>query len=161
MAQVLQICQLTGLISSLPDGLNTAVGARGAALSGGQRQRLAIARALIRHSPVLLLDEATSALDSESERLIHGALTQEVTGGERRSIPAIAHRLSTVRNADLIYAHSYYLGYSGKLLVTTMTNRWSFRKIDSLALPMSTALRAKLMLCSTCSPEYSSNNPIP
>ena len=98
LTNVLGKCQLASLVASLPDGINTVVGARGTALSGGQRQRIAIARALLRDTPALLLDEATSALDSESERLIHDAL---IDG--RRSILAIAHRLSTVRGADVIY----------------------------------------------------------
>jgi ABC-type multidrug transport system fused ATPase/permease subunit len=97
--QVLERARLSDLISSLPDGLDTVVGERGYRLSGGERQRLTIARLLLAHPRVVILDEATAHLDSTSEAAVQAALSEALTG---RTAVVIAHRLSTVRAADVI-----------------------------------------------------------
>jgi subfamily B ATP-binding cassette protein MsbA len=102
-AEVREAARLAGaldFIDALPDGLSTVVGERGVKLSGGQRQRIAIARAFLKNAPILLLDEATSALDNESERLVQASLATLMKG---RTTVVVAHRLSTVVDADIIY----------------------------------------------------------
>lgn len=97
--QVLQGAHLSEFVDSLPAGLDTIVGERGVGLSGGQRQRIAIARAMIKNSPLVILDEATSALDNESEAVVQKALDNLM---QNRTVIVIAHRLSTIQNADRI-----------------------------------------------------------
>src|SRR5262249_20722598 len=87
------------LLGSLPDGSATVGGGRGSRFSGGEKQRIAIARTILRNPPVLVLDEATSALDTRTERAVQEALDRLAEG---RTTIAIAHRLATIRGADLI-----------------------------------------------------------
>lgn len=108
--QACQDAQIHEFITSLPDGYNTRLGPKGMSLSGGQKQRLSLARALLRKPKLLLLDEATSSLDSESEKLVQAAIERAAGDGERTVI-AVAHRLATIQNADVIFV----LG-SGKVL---------------------------------------------
>jgi subfamily B ATP-binding cassette protein MsbA len=97
--EALEAANLGDFVNNLPKGIHTPVGENAARLSGGQRQRLAIARALIKNAPILILDEATSALDNESERQVQASLERLMKG---RTTLVIAHRLSTVQNADRI-----------------------------------------------------------
>jgi ATP-binding cassette, subfamily B, bacterial len=87
-------------IEKMPEGYNTMVGERGVTLSGGQRQRIAIARAIIRNSPILILDEPTSSLDAASEELVFEALNRLMEG---KTCIVIAHRLATIQRADMIF----------------------------------------------------------
>lgn len=99
LQEVIEAAHVADFLPQLSDGLETPVGPRGSSLSGGQRQRVAIARALLRDTPILLLDEATSALDAKSEAVVQDALERLSKG---RTTIVIAHRLSTVRDADKI-----------------------------------------------------------
>ena len=99
LESVAQAALASEFIQRMPQGYDTVIGDRGERMSGGQRQRLAIARALLKNSPILILDEATSELDTESEQLVQKALSNLMTG---RTVIVIAHRLSTVRRADKI-----------------------------------------------------------
>ena len=101
-AEIVEAARLANaaeFIDLMPNGYETMVGERGLTLSGGQRQRIGIARVLVRNSPILLLDEPTAALDTESERLVIDALERLMKG---RTVITIAHRLTTIRDADQI-----------------------------------------------------------
>ena len=110
VVEAAKMANADGFISSFPDGYDTEVGERGVQLSGGQKQRIAIARAVIKDPTILLLDEATSALDSESERVVQAAL-DDLMKAKRRTTIVVAHRLSTVRDAD-----SIAVVYNGKIV---------------------------------------------
>jgi ATP-binding cassette subfamily B protein/subfamily B ATP-binding cassette protein MsbA len=99
MLAAAKIANVDEFIAHMPNGYNTLIGERGIKLSGGQKQRISIARAVLKNSPILILDEATSAVDTETELLIQQALDRLIVG---RTTIIIAHRLSTVRNADQI-----------------------------------------------------------
>ena len=100
IVEAAKIAEAHDFIMGLPQGYDTIVGERGQKLSGGQRQRVSIARAVLKDPPVLILDEATSSVDNETEALIQRSLERIAVG---RTTIVIAHRLSTVRNADRIF----------------------------------------------------------
>jgi subfamily B ATP-binding cassette protein MsbA len=95
-----KLANVQEFIEQMPQGYSTLVGERGVTLSGGQRQRIAIARALVRNTPILVLDEPTASLDAASERAVINALDRLM---ERRTSVLIAHHLSTIRHADVIF----------------------------------------------------------
>ena len=126
---MIDAANLRELIDSLPDGLDTKITEHGANLSGGQRQRVSIARAFVRNPKILILDEATSALDTVSEKKIQDSVERLV---KDRTTLIVAHRLSTIRNADKIAV----IGDGGMLEFGTydelMDKRGEFYKLRSL-----------------------------
>jgi subfamily B ATP-binding cassette protein MsbA len=104
IVRVAKLANAHEFIARMPEGYDSVVGERGETLSGGQRQRIAIARALIRNSPILLLDEPSAALDPASEEQIFQGITRLLEG--KKTSLTIAHRLATVRNADVIFVLS-------------------------------------------------------
>jgi len=119
VAEAVAKASLDDFVQALPDGLDTPVGERGAQLSGGQRQRVAIARAFLKNAPVLILDEATSHLDAVNEQAVQDALA--LLARDRTTL-VIAHRLSTVRDADQIIVLD-----AGRVVETGSTRHWSPR----------------------------------
>ncbi len=127
--KVVDMANLRDLVNELPDGIHTQIGERGGRLSGGQRQRIAIARAMIRNPQIILLDEATSALDNVSEHKVQEAMDKLIHG---RTTFVVAHRLSTIRNADRIVVMQH-----GKCVEigdydTLMKNKGYFYKLARL-----------------------------
>ncbi len=122
---VLEKAQLGDLIRKLPHGIKTEIGERGVRLSGGEKQRLAIARAMLKNPEILILDEATSALDSQTEKLVQGAIDEVVKG---RTTIVIAHRLTTVQNADFIVVLDGGRQVESGSFASLMENNGHFKK---------------------------------
>ena len=99
LERAIEMAHLDEFIDALDEGLDTLVGERGSTLSGGQRQRVAIARAILKDAPIVVLDEATSALDNKSEAIVQRALDNLI---QNKTVFVIAHRLTTIKNADRI-----------------------------------------------------------
>ena len=127
--QAARIANAHDFIVATPNGYRTNIGDRGSKLSGGQRQRLTIARAILRNPDILILDEATSALDSESERLVQDALQQLMTG---RTALVIAHRLSTVQQADEIIVLDQGRAIERGTHAELLTRNGAYRKLVEL-----------------------------
>ena len=129
LRKVLEMARVDNFLGDLSHGLDTHIGEQGGRLSGGQRQRIAIARALIRNPRVIIFDEATSALDVVSEKLVQEAINQMIRG---RTTFIVAHRLSTVRNADRVVVMS-----NGKIIEegryeTLLRSGGEFTKLKTL-----------------------------
>ena len=119
LVKSIKIAQLESVIAKLPNGLETVIGEKGYHLSGGERQRVGIARAICQDPEIIIFDEATSSLDSQTESKIQKALEKEL---EKKTLIFIAHRISTLKNADVIYVFE-----SGKIVesgsYTTLLNK--------------------------------------
>ncbi len=134
LREALRDANAAEFVDRLPDGWETVVGERGARLSGGQRQRLAIARALVRDPRILLLDEATSALDPESEELVKEALNRLMKG---RTTLVVAHRLSTIRQADriVVLEHGEVVEVGGHDALVAAAGRYAHLHATQAGLP--------------------------
>ncbi len=129
--KALEVSYASEFVNKLPHGLNTVIGDRGAKLSGGQQQRLTIARAFLQNTQILLFDEATSALDNESEKVVQRAL-ESIAGN--KTVVAVAHRLSTIQDYDLIYVMKEGLLVEQGTHHELMAMNGEYRKLYELSL---------------------------